>query len=68
MVLSAIEALLTEAHVPYLVTDRNVSVLAGSIEAFPCRIIVGDCCVSNARRLLADAGYGRELPSTDEEP
>ena len=65
MVLSAIEALLTEAHVPYLVTDRNVSVLAGSIEAFPCRIIVGDCCVSDARRLLEEAGYGRELLQGD---
>ena len=64
VLLSAIEALLTEAHIPYLVTDRNVSVVAGSIEAFPQRIIVGDCCVSDARRLLAKAGYGRELYPT----
>jgi Putative prokaryotic signal transducing protein len=61
--LSAIEALLTEAHIPYLVTDRNMSVLAGSIEPFPRRVIVGDCCVSDASRLLAEAGYG-ELPPT----
>jgi Putative prokaryotic signal transducing protein len=52
VVVSAIEAVLTEAHIPYLVTDRNMSVLVGSIEPFPCRIIVGDCCVSDARRLL----------------
>jgi hypothetical protein len=64
--LSAIEALLTEAHIPYLVTDRNMSVLAGSIEAFPRRVIVGDCCVSDARRLLAEAR--RELPPTGGEP
>jgi Putative prokaryotic signal transducing protein len=62
--LSAIEALLTEAHVPYLVTDLNVSVLAGSIDAFPRRVIVGDCCASDARRLLLEAGYGRELAPT----
>ena len=62
--LSAIEALLTGARIPYLVTDRNVSVLAGSIEAFPRRIIVGDCCASDARKLLAEAGYGPELTPT----
>ena len=68
VLLSAIEALLTEAHIPYLVTDRNVSVVAGSSEAFPRRIIVGDCCVSDACRLLADAGYARELAPTAGEP
>ena len=59
--LSTIEALLTEAHIPYLVTDRHVSVLAGSIDAFPRRVIVGHCCASDARSLLLEAGYGREL-------
>ena len=63
--LSAIEALLAQAHIPYLVTDRNVSVLAGSIDAFPRRVIVGDCCASNARRLLLEAGYGGELTPTE---
>ena len=61
VLVSVIEALLTEAHIPFLVTDRNMSALAGSIEAFPLRVIVGDCCVSNARRLLEEAGYGQEL-------
>jgi hypothetical protein len=51
VLVSAIEALLTEAHIPYLVSDRNVSALVGSIEAFPLRVIVGDCCVSHARRV-----------------
>jgi hypothetical protein len=68
VILSAIGALLTEAHIPWLVTDYNVSVLAGSIDAFPRRIIVGDCCASDARRLLAEAGYERELPATAREP
>ena len=48
VLLSAIEALLTDAHIPYLVTDRNVSVVAGSIEALPRRILVGDCCIADA--------------------
>jgi hypothetical protein len=66
VLLSAIEALLTDARIPYLVTDRNVSVVAGSIEALPRRILVGDCCIADARRLLREAGHGRELPQLDE--
>ena len=63
VLLSAVEALLTEAHIPYLVTDRNVSVVAGSIEAFPRRVIVGDCCILDACRLLAEAGCcAEDLP------
>ena len=61
VVVSAIAALLSEARIPFVVTDYNVSILAGSIGAFPIRVIVGDCCVSDARRLLAEAGYGQEL-------
>ncbi len=65
VVVSAIAALLTEARLPFMVTDYNVSMLAGSVDAFPIRIIVRDCCGSDARRLLAEAGYVRELPSTE---
>jgi len=64
VLISAIEALLTGAHIPYLATDRNVSVVAGSIGAFSRRIVVGDCCVADARRLLAEAGYGPEPAPT----
>ena len=65
VLLSALEVLLIEAHIPYLVTDHNVSVVAGSIEAFPRRIIVGDCCISDACRFLAE-GYGLELLRREE--
>jgi hypothetical protein len=61
VLLSAIEALLTGAYIPYVVTDHNMSALAGSIGAFPRRILVGNCCILDARRLLAEAG----LPYTD---
>ena len=66
VLLSAIEALLTEAHIPYLVTDRNVSVVAGSIEAFPRRVIVGDCCIADACRMLAEAGCCRGFLQREE--
>jgi len=57
VLLSSIEAVLRQAHIPSLVTDRNVSGVAGSIAAFPRRVIVGECWVTDARRLLAEAGY-----------
>jgi hypothetical protein len=65
VLLTAIEAILTGGCIPYDVTDRNVSVLAGSINAFPRRIMVGDCCIADARRLLIDAGLGHELQIND---
>src|SRR5215472_2402681 len=67
VLVSAIEALLTEAHIPYLVTDRNASALGCSIEAFPLRVIVGDCCASDAHWLLVEAGYKCELSTTRRE-
>ncbi len=66
VLLSATEALLAAAHIPYLVTDRNMSGLAGSIDAFPRRLLVRDCCVADARRLLTEAGLGHELLELDE--
>jgi multidrug efflux pump subunit AcrA (membrane-fusion protein) len=66
VLLSAIEALLTAAHILHLVTDRNVSVLAGLIDAFPRRILVRDCCDVDARRLLAEAGLGHDILALDE--
>lgn len=68
VLVSAIEALLTQAHIPYLVTDRNVSAVGGSIAAFPRRIIVGECCVADACRLLAAANFGRQFLATEGKP
>jgi hypothetical protein len=61
VLISAIEALLTGAHIAHMVVDRNMSVLEGSIGIFPRRILVGDDEVQIARRLLEDAGFGNEL-------
>jgi hypothetical protein len=58
---SAVEALLEGAQIPYLVLDRNMSVLEGSIGILPRRILVEEGCVKSARRLLEDAGLAREL-------
>ena len=61
VLISAIEALLAGAHIPYAVFDQNMSVLEGSIGLLPRRILVDECCVRDARRLLTEAGLGHEL-------
>ena len=61
VLISAIEALFTGAHIPYMVLDQNMSVLEGSIGMLPRRILVGDDSEQEARALLTEAGLGKEL-------
>lgn len=65
VVLSAIEALLKGADIEFLIVDRNMSVLEGSIGIFPRRILVSEDDWPPARRLLTDAGFGHELPADE---
>ncbi len=58
---SAVGALLDGAGIPHMVLDQNMSVLEGSLGILPRRILVPDDRVPAARRLLEDAGLGREL-------
>ena len=59
--ISVVEALLGEAGIPYQVTDRNMSVLEGSITVIQLRILVPDEHEEAARELLVDAGLGEWL-------
>lgn len=59
--ISVIEALLGEAAIPYQITDRNMSVLEGSIIAIQSRILVPDDDYAAARELLTDADLGNWL-------
>jgi hypothetical protein len=61
VLISAIEALLKGARINHLVADQNMSVLEGSIGIFPRRILVNEDEFDAARRLLAEAGFGKEL-------
>ena len=61
VLVSAIEALLKGAAIPYLVLDQNMSVLEGSLGVLPRRVLVAEDRVREARRLLQDAGLGHEL-------
>jgi hypothetical protein len=59
--ISAVEGLLAGAEIPYLVTDRNMSVLEGSNSAIQVRILVPDDHEIEARKLLLDADLGMWL-------
>ncbi len=59
--ISVIESLLGGADIPYQVTDRNMSVIEGSISAIQVRILVPDDQQAQARELLVDAELGNWL-------
>jgi Putative prokaryotic signal transducing protein len=61
VLVSAVEALLGGASIPYQVLDQNMSVLEGSIGILPRRVLVAEEDVLAARRLLKEAGLGHEL-------
>jgi hypothetical protein len=66
VLVSAIEALLSGARIAHMVVDQNISVLEGSIGIFPRRVLVAADQVDAARRLLQEAGLGKELrPDAD---
>ncbi len=65
VLISAIEALLRGAGIEHLIVDQNMSVLEGSIGIFPRRILVEEDKLPAARRLLADAGFEKELRQDD---
>jgi Putative prokaryotic signal transducing protein len=61
VLVSAIGALLDGAGIMHVVADMNISVLEGSIGAFPRRVLVPDDRIEEARGVLRDAGLGHEL-------
>jgi hypothetical protein len=61
VLVSAIQALLDAADIPYVVLDQNMSVLEGSIGILPRRLLVAEDKADAARRLLEQAGFGHEL-------
>jgi hypothetical protein len=61
VLISFIESLLKEAGIAYAVLDQNMSVLDGSLGVLPRRLMVAADSVMPARRLLTEAGIGKEL-------
>jgi hypothetical protein len=61
VLITAIEALLNGAGIRFVVLDRNMSVLEGSLGVLPRRVLVPGDSEKSARRVLEDAGLGHEL-------
>ena len=61
VMLGFVQSLLEGAGIPVFVADGHISVLEGSIGAFPRRMLVPEDHVAQARRLIADAGLSAEL-------
>jgi hypothetical protein len=58
VLISYVEALLADQGIEAVVFDRNISLMEGSIGAFPRRVVVPEDAWSRASRILADAGLG----------
>ena len=55
------QSLLETAEIPVLMADNHMSLMEGTIGAFPRRLLVPDDHAAQARRLLVDAGFAHEL-------
>lgn len=56
VLISYVEALLADQGIEAVVFDRNISLMEGSIGAFPRRVVVAEDTWSRASRVLKDAG------------
>jgi hypothetical protein len=61
VLLSAVEAIFESEGIGFFVADRHMSAVEGSLGFLPRRVLVLDEDVSQARRLLIDAGLEHEL-------
>jgi hypothetical protein len=66
VLVSAVVALLESARIRHLVLDQNMSVLEGSLGVLPRRILVAEGQELVARKILEDAGLGKELRSDED--
>jgi hypothetical protein len=61
VLISVIESILTAERVAYFVADQNMAAVEGSLGFLPRRILVDARQAGRARRLIAEAGLGKEL-------
>jgi hypothetical protein len=61
VLISFIEALLTQAGVAFFVADQHMSAVEGSLGFLPRRIMVNAGEGERARRLMREAGLSGEL-------
>ncbi|WP_024276492.1 DUF2007 domain-containing protein [Hyphomicrobium sp. B1] len=58
VLISYVEALLAGQGIEAVIFDRNMSLMEGSIGAFPRRLVVTDDDWNKASRVLREAGLG----------
>jgi hypothetical protein len=63
VLISFAEAMLRQAGIATMVADQHISVIEGSIGAFPRRLLVSADDAATARRVLTDAGLDSWLVS-----
>lgn len=61
VLLSFVQATLTDAGLEHIVLDANMSVLEGSLGILAARVLVGDEDAGEARRILVESGLSHEL-------
>lgn len=61
VLISFVEALLSDAEIVHFVADSHMSILDGSIGVLPRRVMVDGDRLDQARRILRDARLGHEL-------
>jgi hypothetical protein len=61
VLISVIESILTAERVAYFVADQHMAAVEGSLGFLPRRILVDARQEGRARRLIAEAGLGKEL-------
>ena len=63
VLISYVEALLRDAGIAAFVADQNMSIIEGSLGVLPRRVMVADDEIDAARKLLREAGMGKEITS-----
>jgi hypothetical protein len=61
VLISKVEAILTDARIEVFVADRDMSAIEGSLSFLPRRVLVASEAAPRARRVLMDAGLASEL-------
>jgi len=61
VLISAVEALLSETGIDVFVADQFASAVDGSLGFLPRRLLVQERDAASARRLLREAGLSQEL-------
>ena len=61
VLITVIESILKAERVAYFIADQNMAAVEGSLGFLPRRILVDSEEKERARRLIAEAGLGKEL-------